>query len=164
MGKKNSKRKSEEGKAIVATNKKALKDFFILDRYEAGIALKGSEVKSVREHRVNLKDSYARIKNGEMFLYNVHISPYSKSRVEESNPTRVRKILMHKKEIDRIAGKLADKSLTLVPLSMYFSGGWVKVELALAKGKTKVDRRRDIQEREHKKEIEREVRRAFKKM
>lgn len=163
MGKKN-RTKAEEDKIFIATNKKALKDFSILDRYEAGIALKGSEVKSVREHKVNLKDSYARIKNGEVFLYNMHISPYSKARAEELNPTRVRKILMHRREVDKLQGKLTDRSLTLVPLSMYFSGGWVKVEIALAKGKTKVDRRRDIQEKEHQREMEREVRRTFKKI
>jgi SsrA-binding protein len=150
--------KKEDNRVSVAQNKKAFRDFFILDKYEAGIALVGSEVKSIREHKVNLKDSYARLKNGEIFLYNMHVSPYSKSRVEDLKPTRIRKLLLHRKEIDRIAGKLSDKSLTLVPLSIYIIGSFVKVELALAKGKLKVDKRRDIEERES----ELEVRRALK--
>lgn len=155
MGKKTNKKKGEEDKIIIAQNKKALRDFFILERYEAGIALKGNEVKSVRGHKVNLRDSYGRIKNGELFLYNMHISPYSKSRTEEINPTRVRKLLMRKKEIDKLAGKLSDKSVTLVPLSIYFSNCWIKVELALAKGKTKRDKRKDIVKKEHEQEIRR---------
>ena len=120
--------------------------------------LAGSEVKSVREHRVNLKDSYARLKNGEIFLYNMHISPYNKSRVEDTHPTRVRKLLLHRKEIDRLLGKLNDKSLTLVPLSIYIAGSFVKIELALVRGKLKSDKRRDIE----KKESELEVKRALK--
>jgi len=149
---------SGEKKVLIARNKKALRDFFILDSYEAGIALRGSEVKSIREHKVNLRDSYGRIKEGELLLYNMHISPYSKSRVEDINPKRVRKLLMHRKEIDRIAGKLTDKSLTLVPLSVYAVKSLIKIEIAIAKSKAKRDKRRDIEKREH----EREIRRAFK--
>lgn len=149
---------SWENKVIIARNKKALRDFFILDSYEAGIALRGSEVKSIREHKVNLRDSYGRIKEGELLLYNMHISPYSKSRVEDINPKRVRKLLMHRKEIDRIAGKLTDKSLTLVPLSVYAVKSLIKIEIAIAKSKAKRDKRRDIEKREY----EREIRRAFK--
>ena len=152
------KNNKEENKIIVAQNKKALKDFFIIDRYEAGIALQGCEVKSIREHKVNLKDSYARIKNGEVFLYNMHISPYSKSRLDDIKPTRVRKLLLHKREINKLSGKMADKSLTLVPLSLYLSGSLVKVELALAKGKLKQDKRHDLE----KKESELEIKRALK--
>lgn len=148
----------EEEKKIIAKNKKALRDFFIIDRYDAGIVLLGSEVKSIRNHKVNLKDSYARIKKGEIFLYNMHISPYVMGRAEDLNPTRIRKLLLHRKEIDRIAGKMADKSLTIVPLSIYIQRGLVKTEIALAKGKLKRDKRRDIE----KKETEREMKRAMK--
>jgi SsrA-binding protein len=150
--------KSEDKKILIAQNKKALRDFFILDRFEAGIVLMGSEVKSIRENKVNLKDCYARIKDGEIYLYNMHISPYSKSRIEDINPRRTRKLLMHRKEIKRIAGKLTDRSLTLVPLSIYIIKSLAKIELALVKGKLKRDKRRDIEERES----EIEVRRALK--
>ncbi len=146
---------SEEDKIIIAQNRKAFRDFFILNTYEAGIVLEGCEVKSIRDHRLNLKDSYSRIRDSQLLLYNMHISPYSKSRVEDINPTRTRKLLMHRKEIDRIAGKLTDRSLTLVPLRVYMIKNRVKIELALAKGKARRDKRRDIQEREHKIEIKR---------
>ena len=149
----------EENKIIIAQNKKALRDFFILNTYEAGIVLEGCEVKSIRNHKLNLKDSYGRIRNDELLLYNMHISPYSKSRAEDINPTRTRKLLMHRREISRIAGKLTDKSLTLVPLRVYMIKNKVKVELALAKGKAKRDKRRDLQNREH----ELEIKRALKK-
>jgi SsrA-binding protein len=149
----------EENKIIIAQNKKALRDFFILNTYEAGIALQGCEVKSIRNHKLNLKDSYGRIRNDELLLYNMHISPYSKSRAEDINPTRTRKLLMHGREISRIAGKLIDRSLTLIPLRVYMIKNKVKVELALAKGKAKRDKRRDIQNREH----ELEIKRALKK-
>jgi SsrA-binding protein len=159
MNKLKKKQNFEENKIIIAQNKKALRDFFILDTYEAGIALEGCEVKSIRDRKVNLKDSYSRIKNNQLFLYNMHISPYSNSRVQDINPTRTRKLLMHKKEIARIAGKLTDRSLTLVPLKIYFKDNRVKVELALAKGKIKRDKRLDIQKKEH----EIEIKRALKK-
>ncbi|MBM3702756.1 MAG: SsrA-binding protein SmpB [Actinobacteria bacterium] len=149
----------EEDKIIIAQNRKALRDFFILNTYEAGIVLEGCEVKSIRNHRLNLKDSYGRIRNDELLLYNMHISPYSKSRAEDINPTKTRKLLMHRREIDRIAGKLIDRSLTLVPLRVYMIKNKVKVELALAKGKAKRDKRRNIQNREH----ELEIKRALKK-
>jgi len=148
-----------KNKVLIAQNKKAYRNFFIFDRYEAGIVLMGCEVKSIREHNVNLRDSYGRIKNGELFLHNMHISPYSKSRIEDLSPRRARKLLMHKREINRISGKLIDKSLTLVPLSIYMLKNIVKVEMALAKGKALRDKRKDIE----KKESEREIRRALKK-
>ena len=146
---------SEENKIIIAQNKKAFRDFFILNTYEAGIVLEGCEVKSIRDHRLNLKDSYSRIRGNQLLLYNMHISPYSKSRTEDINPTRIRRLLMHRREINKIAGKLTDRSLTLVPLKVYMKKNKVKVELALAKGKVKRDKRRDIQDREHKIEIKR---------
>ena len=150
---------NEKNKVLIAQNKKAYKNFYICDRYEAGIVLMGCEVKSIREHNVNLRDSYGRIKNGELFLHNMHISPYSKSRIEDLSPRRARKLLMHKREINRISGKLIDKSLTLVPLSIYMLKNIVKVEMALAKGKALRDKRKDIE----KKESEREIIRALKK-
>jgi len=147
--------KREDKKILIAQNKKAMKDFFMLDRYEAGIALMGCEVKSIRENKVNLKDCYARIKNGEIFVYNMHISPYSKSRIEDINPKRVRKLLLHRKEINKIAGKLTDKSLTMIPLNIFMVQGLVKIEVATAKSKLKRDKRRDIEERESKIEVKR---------
>ena len=147
--------KREDKKILVAQNKKAMKDFFMLDRYEAGIALMGCEVKSIRENKVNLKDCYARIKNGEIFVYNMHISPYSKSRIDDINPKRVRKLLLHRKEINKIAGKLIDKSLTMIPLNIFMVHGLVKVEIATAKSKLKRDKRRDIEERASKIEVKR---------
>ena len=146
---------SEENKIIIAQNKKAFRDFFILNTYEAGIVLEGCEVKSIRDHKLNLKDSYSRIRGNHLLLYNMHISPYSKSRTEDINPTRIRRLLMHRREINKIAGKLTDRSLTLVPLKVYMIKNRVKVELALAKGKVKRDKRRDLQDREHKIEIKR---------
>jgi len=147
--------KREDKKILIAQNKKAMKDFFMLDRYEAGIALMGCEVKSIRENKVNLKDCYARIKNGEIFVYNMHISPYSKSRIDDINPKRVRKLLLHRKEINKIAGKLTDKSLTMIPLNIFMVQGLVKIEVATAKSKLKRDKRRDIEERESKIEVKR---------
>jgi len=151
-------KKKDSGRILISQNKKAFKDYFILDKYEAGMVLAGCEVKSIRERKINLKDSYARIKNGEIYVHNIHISPYINSRPDEIKPARVRKLLLHRREITKITGKMADKSLTLVPLSVYFSGSHVKVEIALAKGKLKSDKRRDIE----KKESELEVRRALK--
>ena len=146
---------SEENKIIITQNRKAFRDFFILNTYEAGIVLEGCEVKSIRDHNLNLKDSYSRIRGNQLLLYNMHISPYGKSRTEDINPTRTRRLLMHRKEINKIAGKLTDRSLTLVPLKVYMIKNRVKVELALAKGKVKRDKRRDLQDREHKIEIKR---------
>ena len=147
--------KREDKKILIAQNKKAMKDFFMLDRYEAGIVLTGCEVKSIRENKVNLKDCYARIKDGEIFIYNMHISPYSKSRIEDINPKRVRKLLLHRKEINKITGKLTDKSLTMIPLNIFIVQGLVKVEIATAKSKLKRDKRRDIEERESEIEVKR---------
>lgn len=152
---KKKKKQGPDRSKLVARNKKALWDFLILDSFEAGIMLWGSEVKSVRDHRVNLKDSYARMRSNELFAYNIHISPYTNSRIEDLDPRRPRKLLMHRKEIGRLQGKLTDRSLTLVPLKMYFSKNVVKVEIALAKGKNKGDKRRDIMDKEHDLEMKR---------
>ena len=146
---KKKKKQGPDRSRLIAQNKKARWNFLILDSFEAGIMLWGTEVKSVRDHKVNLKDSFARIRNTELYAYNIHISPYANSRIEDLDPRRPRKLIMHRKQIDRLQGKLTDKSLTLVPLKMYFSKNVVKVEIALAKGKNKGDKRRDIIDREH---------------
>jgi len=139
-----------------AENRKARHDYHIEERYEAGIALLGSEVKSVREGRASLRDSFATVKGGELFLENMHISPYSHGGAFNHEPLRERKLLMHKQEIRRLQGKVAEKGYTLIPLSLYLNEkGKIKVELGLAKGKTKVDRRRDIIDREARREVER---------
>ena len=140
---------------LITSNKKAYHDFFIEENYEAGISLAGTEVKSIREGRVNLKDSYALIKDGEAFLIGCHISPYSHGNIWNLDPERTRKLLLHKQEIKRIAGQLTLKGYTLVPLKVYIKGNKVKVELGLAKGKKLYDVRETIKEKEAKREVER---------
>ncbi len=142
------------GKKIVCTNRKAHRDYFILDRYEAGMVLTGTEVKSLRDGKANLKDSYASLKREELYLYNMHISPYTHGNITNHEPTRTRKLLMHKKEIRRLIGKIREKSLSLIPITVYFVRGRAKVELALAKGKRQYDKRQDIKKREETREIE----------
>lgn len=145
---------------IVATNRKAYHDFYIDETYEAGIELKGAEVKSVRAGRINLKDSHARVENGELWVFNMHISPYSHvDRYTQPEPDRPRKLLLHKREILRLLGKTKEKGYTLVPLKVYLNGrGKVKVEIGLARGKLLYDKRKDIAERAAKREIERALR------
>jgi len=143
------------GRKILAQNRKARHLYFIEDKYEAGIVLQGTEVKSVRAGRANLKDSYARVDGGELFLYNMHISPYEPGNRFNHEPLRVRKLLMHRREINRLTGYVQEKGYTLVPLSIYFSGGKVKVELALARGKKDFDKRRSIAEKDARREMER---------
>ncbi len=143
--------------AAIATNRKAYHDYFIEETYEAGISLLGTEVKSLREGRVNLKDSYALIKDGEAFLLNCHISPYSHGNIQNHDPLRTRKLLLHKKEISRIWGKTTQQGLTLIPLKIYFRQGRVKVEIGIAKGKRQYEKRESIKEREAKREIERHM-------
>jgi len=140
---------------VISTNRKARHDYHIEESYEAGIVLTGTEVKSVRGARVNLKDSYARIENGEIFLYNMHISPYEQGNRFNHDPVRIRKLLMHKIEINRLTGKINEKGYALIPLKIYLKSGLVKVELGLARGKKLYDKRRDIAERDSKREIER---------
>lgn len=139
---------------IIATNKKARHDYFIEQTFEAGIALSGTEVKSVRMGKVNLKDSYAYIKDGEVILSGMHISPYEKGNIFNVDPERDRKLLLNKLEINKLYGQMSQKGLTLVPLSVYISGKWVKIELGLAKGKKLYDKRDDIAARDAKREIE----------
>jgi len=145
----------DNGIKVVARNRKAFHDFHIDDKFEAGIELKGTEVKSVREARLNLKDSFARVENGEIFLYNMHISSYEKGNRFNHDPVRPRRLLMHRREIDRLSGKTQEKGYTLIPLRVYLIRGLVKVELALAHGKKKYDKRKAIAEKDAKREAER---------
>ena len=140
---------------IICQNRKARHDYFILDEYEAGMVLLGTEVKSLRLGRANLKDSYAKARGGELFLYNMHIGAYPFAAYGNHDPLRPRKLLLHKQEIKRIVGKVKEKGQTLVPLQVYFKDGKAKVALALAKGKRRYDKREAIREREEKRELDR---------
>ena len=146
------------GEKVLATNKKAFHDYAILEKLEAGISLMGTEVKAVREGRLNLKDSYALIQGGEAFLFNCHISPYSHGNRENHEPTRTRKLLLHQKEIRKLIGKTQEKGLTLIPLRVYLKRGKIKIELGVARGKKLIDKR----ETERRKEADREARAAIK--
>lgn len=142
---------------VVTTNRKAYHDYHIQDTYEAGIMLQGTEVKSLRDGRANLKDSYAIIKNREVFLLNCHISPYSHGNMQNHDPERTRKLLLHKKEINKLWGKTGQQGFTLIPLKIYFKDGKAKVVLGVAKGKRHYEKRTSIKEREAKREIERHL-------
>jgi len=141
-------------KKIVCQNRKARHDYSIDEVYEAGIVLAGPEVKSLREGRASLRDSYARVKKEELFLHNMHITPYPFTHHVNLDPTRTRKLLMHKKEVKRLIGKTEEKGYSLIPLSVYLLRGIIKVELALAKGKRKYDKRHALKEREMKRELD----------
>ncbi|NTW72176.1 MAG: SsrA-binding protein SmpB [Eubacteriaceae bacterium] len=143
----------KKGPNTIALNRKARHDFSIEETYEVGIELFGTEVKSIRAGKVNLKDSYADIKNGEMFVFNMHISPYEQGNIFNKDPLRIRKLLMHKAEIRKLFSLKQLQGYTLVPLSLYFSGSNVKMELALAKGKKTHDKRHDIAERDAERRI-----------
>jgi len=149
---------SDNDITIIARNKKAKHDFNIEETYEAGIILKGTEIKSIRARKVNLKDSFAMVESGEVYLYNMHISPYKEGNRYNHKPERVRKLLLHKKQIRKLIGYTRQKGYTLVPLSIYIRDNLAKIEIALAKGKNIHDKRRDIA----KKTAQREVERAFK--
>jgi SsrA-binding protein len=152
--------KSEREKAqrLIADNRKARHDYHLLETYEAGVALLGTEVKAIREGRVNLRDSYGRVENGEVWLHGMHISPYSHRGYAEHDPTRRRKLLLHKQEIRKLIGRTVEKGFTLVPVQMYFKNGRVKVSLSLARGKQAHDKRETIRRRE----VDRETRAAVK--
>jgi len=139
----------------IARNRKAFHDYEILDKLEAGIELRGTEVKSLRNGKVQMADAYARVEDGQLYLVGLHISPYEKTAYGNHEPTRRRRLLVHRREIRRLAGKLNERGLTLVPLSLYFRRGWAKVELGLARGKRQYDKRQDIKRREHQRQIER---------
>ena len=153
---------AEQGKKIITSNRKAYHDYFIDDRYECGIVLSGTEVKSLRAGKTNLRDSYAVIKSGEVFLCGMHISPYEQGNIFNKEPLRDRKLLLHKKEIDKLVGLVQQKGLTLVPTEVYFTRGRVKVELAVAKGKKLYDKREDIANKEASREIDRKLKESFK--
>jgi len=143
-------------KKIVAVNRKARHDYFILETFEAGISLTGTEVKSLRSGKVSMQDSYADVKNGEVWIYNLHISPYEHGNIYNHDPKRPRKLLLNKDEIAYLVGKVKEKGLTLIPLSIYFNErGWAKVELGLAKGKKLYDKRKDLAEKAERRELER---------
>jgi SsrA-binding protein len=152
------KRKSASGD--VATNRQASHRYSFLDRFEAGIALTGTEVKSLREGKAQLKDGYATVRDGEVWLHNVHIPPYGPASRENHEPERARKLLLHRREIDRLVGRIRERGLTLVPLRIYFSGPRAKVELALARGKDVHDKREAIRTREMRRDMERALREA----
>lgn len=147
---------SKESIKLIANNKKAYHDYFIEEKYEAGISLVGTEVKSLRMGKASLKESYIRIENGEMMIYGFHISPYEKGNIFNRDPLRVRKLLVHRYEINKINGKIREKGYTLVPLQVYFKGSLVKVELGLARGKKLYDKREDIAKKDQRRESERD--------
>ena len=148
----------EKAQSSIAENRKAFHDFHLLETFEAGLVLLGTEVKAIREGRVNLRDSFARVEDGEVFLYNVHISPYSHRGYADHEPLRRRKLLLHRSEIRKLIGKTVEKGMTLVPVRLYFKDGRVKVAVSLAKGKKDYDKRETIKKRE----TDRETRAAIK--
>lgn len=141
---------------LIANNKKAYHDFFILDTYEAGIALAGTEVKSLRMGKCSIKESFIRIENGEVFLYGMHVSPYEKGNIFNKDPLRARKLLLHKYEINKLLGKTKEKGIALIPLKVYFKGSLVKVEIGLAQGKKLYDKRQDIAKKDQLREASRD--------
>ncbi len=151
-------KKSGEGQKIIADNRQARFNYHIMETYEAGVALQGTEVKSIREGKVNLRDGYALIRNNEAWLLNVHISPYQKAGdFFNHEPRRSRRLLLHKQEIRKLIGKVEQQGLTLVPLRMYFKRGWVKVDIALAQGKKLYDKRETIKRRDDKRAMQRAI-------
>ena len=147
---------NKESQKLVANNKKAYHDYFIDETYEAGVALHGTEVKSMRMGKCSIKESFVRIENGEVFVYGMHVSLYEKGNIFNKDPLRVKKLLLHKYEINKLAGKVAEKGYTLVPLQVYFKDGKAKVEIGLARGKKLYDKRQDIAKKDMRRETERE--------
>jgi SsrA-binding protein len=146
---------SEDGIKVIAQNRRARYDYHTIDTWEAGIQLQGTEVKSLRDGKANLSDSYARLDGAEVFLHNVHIGEYDKGNQNNHEPTRTRKLLLHRHEIRKLQGSVEEKGLTLIPLKLYFKRGRAKVEIALAKGKREYDRRQDIAQRDARRDTER---------
>ena len=146
----------EKGSRLIANNKKAYHDYFIEETYEAGIALHGTEVKSLRMGKCSIKESFVRIENEEVYIYGMHISPYEKGNIFNRDPLRVKKLLLHKSEIRKMKGKIAEKGYTLVPFKVYFNRSLVKVEIGLAKGKKLYDKRQDIAKKDQRREAERD--------
>ena len=148
---------AKKGVKVAATNRKARHDYYILENYEAGIELAGTEVKSIRAGRVNLKDAFCQVKNGELFLYNMHISPYEQGNIFNKDPMRDRRLLMHKKEIRKLHAAVQQDGFALVPLSLYFKDSRVKVEVGVCKGKKLYDKRSSMAERDSKRELVRSM-------
>ena len=146
----------KKGMKLIANNKKAFHDYFIEDTYEAGIALAGTEVKSMRMGKCSIKEAFVRIEKGEVIIYGMHISPYEKGNIFNKDPLRPKKLLMHKSEIRKLVGKIAEQGYTLVPVEVYFKGSLVKVQIALAKGKKLYDKRQDIAKKDMRREAERD--------
>jgi SsrA-binding protein len=153
---------SKDQVKTVATNRKAQHDYFIEDSFEAGIVLTGTEIKSIRDGRVNLRDSFAMVREGELWLMNVHIAPYERGTYANHEPRRSRKLLLHRRQINRIAGQLQEKGLTLVPLRMYLKNNLAKVELGLARGKKQYDKRATLRDKQSQREIDRALARHAK--
>ena len=151
----------QKGVKVMVQNRKARHDYFIEESWEAGIELKGTEVKSIRLGKCNLKDCYAQVKDGEMFVYGMHISPYEKGNIFNTDPLRPKKLLLHKAEIRKLQQAVMLKGLALIPLSVYFKDGRIKVELALCKGKKLYDKRQDIAKKDQQREVERDYRQKF---
>lgn len=147
---------SKDSYKLVANNKKAYHDYFIEDTYEAGITLAGTEVKSLRMGRCSIKESFIKIEKGEVFIYGMHISPYEKGNIFNKDPLRVRKLLLHRRQINKLTGQIAEKGYTLVPLKVYFTGSLAKVEVGLAKGKKLYDKRQDIAKKDQRREAEKD--------
>lgn len=151
----------EQSVKVIANNKKAFHDYFILEKFEAGLVLFGTEIKSIRNGSVNLKDSWISVKSGEAFVMGMHISPYEKGNIFNKDPLRVRKLLLHKREIDKLIGKVTAEGLSIVPLSLYLKGSRAKMEIAVVKGKKLYDKREDAAKRDAKRDMERAVRAKY---
>ena len=146
----------QKGTKLIANNKKAFHDYFIEEKYEAGLALHGTEVKSLRLGKCSIKEAFIKIEQGEVFVYGMHVSPYEKGNIFNKDPLRVKKLLLHRQEIRRMSGRIAEKGYTLVPLQVYFKNGLAKVEIGLAKGKKLYDKRQDIAKKDQRREAEKE--------
>ena len=147
---------SKESVKLIANNKKAYHDYFLDEKYEAGISLAGTEVKSLRMGKGSIKEAFIRIENGEVYLYGMHITPYEKGNIFNKDPLRPKKLLLHKKEIEKLTGKIKENGYTIVPVEVYFKGSLVKVEIALARGKKLYDKRQDIAKKDQRREAERD--------
>lgn len=146
----------KQGPGLIANNKKAYHEYFIEDKYEAGISLHGTEVKAIRMGKCSIKEAFLRIENGELYIYGMHVSPYEKGNIFNKDPLRVKKLLMHRNEILKLQGQIKEKGYTLVPLQVYFKKSLVKVEIGLARGKKNYDKRQDIAKKDMKREAERD--------
>lgn len=155
------KKKKKDGERIIATNRRALHDYHVDERYEAGIALTGTEVKSLRASQINFKDSYAAVKDNELWLFSCHIDEYLQGNRYNHEPERPRKLLLHRREINKLSQAVQQKGYTIIPLKFYFEGSWVKVELGLCRGKKQYDQRQDIAKKDAKRQIERAMKRDY---